>query len=825
MNTLVCDLRFAVRMLRKSPGFALVAIVSLALGIGANTAIFSLIDSVLLRMLPVSHPEQLRFVNTNAIKTGDVQISRSLTLGVLRAMQERAHTVLGLCASEAVEKLNVGVNGQADLASGEFVSGNYFSMLGVPALIGRTFAPADDTPDGRLAVIGFGYWQKRFGEDPGVIGRPINVNGVPFRIAAVTPREFYGTSMDAAAEIMMPRATMPQVQEGRLSSAAPKPSDSAGFVFARLPAGTDKSVEAELTGIFRQEAVREAPDNPQERESARGFHIELTSSSHGFSMIRERFSQPLKVLMVVVGLVMLIACANIANLLLSKASARQREIAIRLSLGSTRARLVRQLLTESVLLSVLGGALGLLFAVWARDGIIFLGTRAGAAPAIPAAWNWRVLGFTAGISILNALLFGIVPALRASRLEFAEALKSGRTGRAAGRLPLARVLVAAQVALSLALLVGAGLFLGTFRNLDRIDLGFARDRALMVTVDPSLAGFKGSAAQEIYRQILERAGRVHGVRSVGFMESRLMSGRIQMGSVFVPGYIPRKGEDARNLWVISNEVTPAFFANAGMHLAAGRDFTDRDTAAAPPVAVINETMAQHFFGARNPIGERVAWDPNEPPMTIVAVVRDFKIFGVRAGRQDVIFTPSLQSKPAASATLLVRTEGDPLRVAPDIRAAIRAVDGRIPQFDVMTMDTQVENSLSQERLLAVLATVFGGLALALAAIGLYGVLSYGVTQRTGEIGLRMALGAERGRILRLILGETARLVAIGIGAGIAIAWIGARAVEKMLYGVKPADAWSLGSAVAILATVALLAGFLPARRASRVQPMVALRHE
>ena len=812
-------------MLMKSPGFALAAIISLALGIGANTAIFSLIDSVLLSTLPVSHPEQLQSVNTNAVATGDMRISQSMTVGTLKAMQDRAQTVLGLCGSEAVDKLNVGVDGQADLASGEFVSGNYFSMLGVPALIGRTFAAGDDRPDGRLAVIGFGYWQKRFGADPGVIGRAITVNGVHFRIAAVTPPQFYGTSMDKAVAIMMPRATMPQVEEGHLSAKAPRASDSAGSVFARVKRGTEKGAAVELTAIFRQEALSVASSGTLDRAAAQKFWIELTPGSQGFSMIRQRFSEPLKVLMVVVGLVMLIACANIANLMLARASARQREIAIRLSLGSGRWRLVRQLLTESVLLSLVGGALGLLVAIWARNGIILLGTRPGTTPAISAVWNWRVLGFTAGISILNALLFGIAPAVRAAQIDFVEALKSGRTGRAAGRLPLARILVVAQVSLSLALLVGAGLFLGTLRNLDRIDLGFARDHALMVTVDPSLAGYKEPAMREIYRRILEAASRVRGVRSASFMQSRFLSSSVNAGTVFIPGYMPRNGEDLHNLWVISNEVTPGFFANAGLHLAAGCDFTDRDTEGAPPVAAINQTMAQHFFGSRDPIGERIAWDRNEPPMTIVAVLRDFKIFGVRPSHNEMIFTPFLQSKAGSSATLLVRTAGDPLRVAADIRAAILAVDAKIPQFDVATMGKQVENSLTQERLVAILASAFGALALGLAAIGLYGVLAYGVTQRTGEIGLRMALGADRGRILALILSETARLVAIGSAVGIGIALVGARAVEKMLYGVKPADARSIAIAIAILAAVALIAGLLPARRAARLEPLAALRHE
>jgi predicted permease len=823
MQTVLSDLKFAMRMLVKNPGFAAVAIVSLALGIGANTAIFSLIDSVMLRMLPVAHPEQLMSVNTNAVQMGSVRISMSISNAAVKEMQARATSIAGVTSSKLERKLNVGVDGQADLTAGIFVSGNYYSVMGLPAVLGRSIAPSDDTPDGRVAMLGFGYWEKRFGGDPGVVGRAITVNNVPFTIIGVTPREFYGLSSDYPAQIMLPSQTEAQVKEGHISSDPLKADDGAGDVIVRMKPGVDnRQVTAELTGFFRQTMLAAAGSDQEQIASIQKSSIELSPASQGFSSARNRFSEPLKVLMVVVAMVMLIACANVANLLLAKASARQREIAIRLSLGSSRGRLVRQLLTESLLLAVLGGALGMLFSAWARDGIIYL---AGAqAAAIPDGWNWRVLGFTAAICFLNALIFGIAPALRATNIDFAQALKAGRAGRV-GRLPLARVLVAAQVSLSLTLLVGAGLFLGTFRNLDNIDLGYDRDHALMMTVDPALAGYKGVQAREIYGLILKHVGGIHGVRSVSLMRARLMSGNVNMNGVFVPGYTLQKGEDPRSLWAISNQVGAGFFAVSGMHLAAGRDFSERDNAGAPKVVAINQAMAQHFFGDKDPIGQHIAWDRKEQPMTVIAVVRDFKSFGVREGKQDVIFSPYLQSEAQSSSTILVRTSVPPTRVASDVRAAIRAVDPKIPQYDVMTMEQQVEKSLSQQRLLAVLASAFGLLALGLAAIGLYGVLSYGVTQRTGEIGLRMALGAKRSSILQLILSETARLVAIGLAIGIGVAIGGGRAIKSMLYGVTPADGWSIGIAVAILASVALLAGFLPARRASRVDPMVALRHE
>jgi predicted permease len=825
MNNLISDLRLAARVLLKSPGFTAVAIVSLALGIGANTAIFSLIDSVLLRMLPVSHPEQLLFVSTNAVQAGGIRISQSITNAALKQMQERAKTVAGLASDHIGKKLSVGVNGQAELTSGHFVSGNYTSLLGVPAILGRTIGSDDDRPDGRVAMISFAYWQRRFEGNPGIIGRAITVNSVPFTVIGITPREFFGMTPGFPVDIMLPASTQPQVLESRLSGAFPKPTDAAGDIIARVNNGLPtREIANELGGIFRQVALDSVGSDPQQRASIEKSWIELTPAGQGFAHTRDQFSEPLKVLMVVAAIVMLIACANIANLLLVKASARQREIAIRLSLGSTRGRLVRQLLTESLLLALLGGLFGILFAMWVRDGIVYLaGSQTGA--AIPSGWNLRVLGFTAAICLLNALLFGIAPALRATRIDFAEALKSGRSGRMAGRLPLARVLVAAQVSLSLALLVGAALFLETFRNLDRIDLGYDRDHALLVTLDPSLAGYKGVAANRVYDQILERVGSISGVRFVSLMQSRLMTGEIMMNTIFVPGYTPQKGEDPRRIWVISNQVGPRFFAISGMRLAAGRDFSEHDNAGAPKVAVINQTMARHFFGDKDPIGRRIAWDRNEPPMIVAGVIRDVKIFGVRESSQDAIFTPYLQAESIGSATLVVRTAVDPVRVAGDVRAAIRSVDPKLPQYDLMTMDKQAADALSQQRTLALLASAFGLLALGLAAIGLYGVLSYGVAQRTGEIGIRMALGAQRAGILRLILGETARLVLIGIAFGIGIEIAGGRVIKGMFYGVTPTDARSIGAAVVILAATALVAGFLPARRASRVDPMVALRHE
>jgi predicted permease len=798
------DLSFALRTLRHSPAFTTIAILSLALGAGANTAIFSLIDTLLLRQLPVAHPADLYFLQTKPIEAGGVRISISISNGAVRRMQQANPDI---ASSYEEDKLAVSLNGQSQPASAHFVSGNYFQTLGVPAILGRTLGPHDDRPSEHVAVIDFPYWRRRFGSDPSVVGREVVVNGVPFTIVGVTPRDFYGLSADTPADLMLPFATLPQIEAGHPSGESPKPRDPAGTVVARHPNA------AQLSTILRQTELEKAGDHPSadRLQTISRIAIDLQPAAHGLNHIRDRFSDQLKVLMAVVAIVMLIACANLANLLTAKSAGRRREIAIRLSLGATRAILVRQLLTESLLLSLAGGALGILFAVWACDAIVAI-----AGVTISPDWNLRIFAFTLGISVLNALLFGTLPALRATSSDSYVATKGGRSRGLNGAL------VAAQIALSLALLIGAALFLSTFRNLNRVDLGYARDHILLATIDPGVAGYKGPRVAEIYREALGRAAAIPGVRSVSLMSERLMSGNIRMSTVAVPGYTLRPGEDLNNLWIIQNYVGPGFLSTSGMRLLAGRDFTDLDTTRL--VAVVNQSFADHFLGGQNPIGRTITWDREQKPVEIVGVVANIKYFGVQEGDQDVAFTPLLQQPdPPKQATLVLRSTLDPASLAPALRAKLD--DLKLPVSDIGTMDAQVEHSLSQPHLLAILSTFFGALAVALASIGLYGVLSYGVARRTREIGVRMALGAQRGSILQMILSETFRVVALGIAAGLALAFSTARLLKSLLFGITPYDATSIIAAVAILSLAALAAGFLPAHRASKVDPMVALRHE
>jgi len=800
------DLRFAFRSLRRSPAFTLVAVLSLALGAGANTAIFSLVDSVMLKMLPVERPAELSFLQTRPIQAGGIRISMNLSNAAVSRMQH-ASPGSAIAYSYVENKVAAAVNGQSQPASAHFVSANYFSMLGVPAILGRTLGPDDDRPDARVAVLDFAYWRRRFGADRSIAGREMVIDGVPVTIVGVAAREFYGLSADAPAELMLPYATVAQIEGGHPSGDLPKPEHDAGTVVAR------HANAARLSEILRQTELEKAGDHPSadRLQTISKTGIDLIPASQGINRIRDQFSDPLKALMAVVGMVMLIACANIANLLTAKSAGRRREIAIRMSLGATRAILVRQLLTESLLLSAAGGALGILFAVWARDAIVSI-----AGVAVAPDWNVRIFAFTAGISILNAFLFGMAPAIRATRTDFVTPVKSG--ARRFGR-----VLVAAQIALSLALLIGAALFLSTFRNLNRVDLGYARDHTLLALIDPGAAGYKGSGVAQMYRQALERAAALPGVRSVSLMSDRLMTGRIRMSTVAVPGYTPQDREDPNNLWIIQNFVGPGFLSTAGMRRIAGRDFTERDDDRAAPVAIVNQSFADHFFSGSNPVGRTLSWGPGQKPVEVVGLVANIKYFGVRENAQDVAFAPLLQqADPPDQATLVIRSGADPVLLAPALRASLD--DLKLPPSDITTMDAQVEHSLSQPHLLAILSTFFGILAVVLASIGLYGVLTYNVARRTGEIGIRMALGAQRGSILCMILSETGVVVVSGIAGGLAVAFAAARLLKSLLFGITPYDATSIGAAVVILACGALAAGLLPAHRASKVDPMEALRH-
>jgi len=828
------DVRYALRSLRKSPGFTLVAVLSLALGTGANMAIFSLMDSILLSSLPVKDPQQLVFVRTNRVPVGNFMMSRSLFNRELEQMQQQATQLDGIAASQRIERLNLSVGGHAELASGDFVSGAYFRVLGVPAASGLALLPEDDSPTGNAAsgdwpaMISYGYWRRRFGGDANIVGKRVAVNTIPLVIVGVMPRGFAGLTIDDPADLMLPAVISKQVTAGSAGAGFSRPEDRTGSeILARIKRGISRAKAAgELTVIFRQAELSDKSLSAADRDSISKHFIEFDSAARGSSLLRQRFSDPLRALMAAVALVMLIACANIASLLLAKASARQKEIAVRLSLGSSRRRLIRQLLTESVLLSVLGCALGATFAVLAHKATLTLGS--GSASGLSMQWDLRLILFVVAVCVLNALLFGLVPALRATKVDPNEVLKSAQAVQNSGHLPFGRMLVAAQLATSMVLVVGAGLFLGSLRNLYRVDLGFNPQNLLMATMDPRTAGFDQARVPALYQQVIENVKRLPSVMSATLIDNPLLNGQAYFLGAKVPGYVPRPGEDPSNTWIVTYQVGPDFFSTMQMPLLKGRDFADTDKDGAPPVLIVNEAMARHYFPGRDPIGQRISLGSGKTDAEIVGVVRNAHNFDVQDEKQETIFAPVLQAqtgKFSPRETLIARTNRDAEAAAEDIRAVVRRIEPNLPLFDVTTMEEQVAGDLSTPRLMATLSGFFGALALALSAIGLYGLVAYGVTKRTGEIGIRMALGADHGSILRMILGETAWLLACGIGAGLGLAWATSHTIKSLLYEVSGRDARVFAGSAAILAVVALLAAVLPARRAVRVDPMVVLRYE
>jgi predicted permease len=841
LETTLQDVRYASRSLRKSPVFTFVAVVTLALGTGANIAIFSLIDSVLLSSLPVKNPDQLVFIRTNAIKVGLFNVSTTLLNRDFEQMQKRATQIEGFASTDRVARLSIAVEGHAEVGQGDFVSGTYFQVLGVPAQIGRTFVPEDnlesgsDATAGRPAIISDGYWRRRFGADTDVIGRRITINTIPFVIAGVLPANFSGLTLDEPADVMMPAITHDQVTAGSLSAGFPKPENSPNDIFARLKGGVSRSqAAAELTVIFRGTELADGKLTTPQREAMAKRFIELSPAARGSSFLRERFAEPLRVLMAVVALAMLIACANIASLLLARASARQKEIAIRLSLGCSRRRILRQWLTESLMLSALGCATGVLVALMARHVIVRLGAKTRES-ALSLQWDYRLLAFIVFVCLVNAIIFGVVPALRLTRVDPQEALKGAPGLQHSGRLPFGRVLVTTQMAISLVLIAGSGLFLATLHNLYRVELGFNADHLLMATLDPRLSGYAGVRSHTVYTRVLEELGRMPAVKSATLMNTPLLASFAHLSNAKFPGYIPRPGEDLTNSWTLSYGVGPRYFETLQMPLLAGRDFTEADNDHAPPVVVVNEALVKHYFSGQDPIGKKIvlgsifkSGDQDKTQAEIVGVVRNAHYFDVKDEQQEAIFTALFQVQPeqfGSAQTLIIRTAGNPASLAGDLRTTVQRIDPGLSLFNITAMTAQLDNSLSQPRLLAVLSTFFGGLALTLSAIGLYGVLAYSINKRIGEIGIRMALGANRGRILRLIVGETAQVLVIGIAAGLCLAAAASRLIKSMLYGLSAHDAGIFAVSALVLVAVALLATMLPARRVLDVEPMTALRYE
>ncbi|MFN8095484.1 MAG: ABC transporter permease [Vicinamibacteria bacterium] len=833
MDRLVQDVRHALRLLRKSPGFSLIVVATLALGIGANTAIFSLLDQLLLRLLPVKDPKSLVLLSGPGPNQGFFQSTSDAVAPFSHPMfldfRERGGAVFSGVLAQYPVSFDVAEGGGTERATGALVSGTYFELLGVGAAAGRVLTPDDDRTPGAhpVAVLSHGYWLRRFGGDPSVLGRVLRVNGVPLTVVGVAAAGFHGTQIGRGYEVFVPLMMKPQMTPTWNGL-----GDRRSMwleVMARLRPGVSVAqAEAAMAVVYRQALEGEARDLRGSQKFLSDFvskKLEFLPGGQGLPELQKRLETPLLVLTGMVGLVVLIACANVANLLLARAWSRQREIAVRLAIGASRRHLVRQLLVESLVLSLLGAAAGLPLAALTTGALLRALPFEGVALTLSGGIDVRVALYALGLAVLTAVLVGLVPALQATRPSLVTALKEegGAVAGASGALRFRKGLVVAQVALSALLLVGAGLFTRSLSNLRALDPGFRSEGLLTFSYEPGRSGYSVAATQALLERVRARLAELPGVRAVSMAENALMTESIWQSTVHVEGYTAGEGE---NMNPRINGVGPAFFATVGMPLVAGRQFDERDVLGAGRVAVVNEVFAKKYFRDANPVGRRIGFGRDEGlPIEIVGVVRDARLDRMREEPQRFVFLPAAQQPDITGVVYYVRTDGDPAALAAPVRAAVRAVDAALPVTDVKTMTTVVDESLFTDRIVAGLSAAFGLLATLLAAVGLYGVMSYAVARRTREIGVRVALGADQPRILKLVLGEIAILSGIGMAIGLPGGWGLGRVVESRLFGLRAFDPPTLLFAAAVLAAATLLAGLLPALRALRVEPSTALRYE
>ena len=885
MNTLLQDLRYGLRMLAKTPGYTAIAVLTLALGIGANTAIFSLIDAVMLRSMPVKDPQHL-VVFTWKAKTepkyhgygndGDCGSSGdgsgcSFSNPLYETMRAQTAAFSGLTAFAGPMRLDISGNGPASMARGELISGDFFSTMGVNTIVGRPIGPSDDmNGSAPVIVLSYSYWKSAFGGDRSAVGRTVRLNNVPFAIIGVADPNFTNLAPGKSQDFFLPLSAMREVKVAWFGnqSALDDPYTWWLVMMGRLKPGVSiGEAQAAASTVFRNEMLHGAKPLSKAEDAPA---ISLAPAAAGLTGERQEVPSILYVMMFAVGFILLIACANVAGLMLARSATRQKEMAVRLALGAGRGRIARQLLTESLMLSAAGGALGVLLAVWGVDAITAL-VASGTDAAFPfvVAPDWRVLAFTVGVSVFTGIVFGLAPALRGARVDLTPALKEnasslpGGAGHSGRWLRLGDSLVVAQVALSILVLVGAGLLVRTLRNLRSINPGFDTQNVLLFGVDPTMIGYKDAQSAQLYRDLQEKLAALPGVTSASYSGDALLSGSLWTTEIHLDSAAAKSN-------VPSDVVAtgPGFLSTMHIPLVAGRDFNSADfvaaatkesvqraayeaeeaariaaakgkavtpakpaaspAAIAPMPILINEAFERKYFPKGSPVGQHIGdYQGDEPPVgpqpgfLVVGVIGDTKYNNLRRAINPTMYEPF----SGGGAHFELRTAGDPTRVIPLVRDVVSHADNNLPLFDMRTQTEQIERGLARERVVASISSFFGILALALACIGLYGLLAYEVARRTREIGIRMALGAKQTDVMRLVVRQGIILALAGAGVGIGAAIGVTRFMKAMLYDVHPSDPTTLIAVAALLTIVALAACYIPARRAMRTDPMVALRYE
>ena len=830
------DFHYAIRQLLKSPLFALTAVTTLALGIGASTAIFTLLDQALIRSLPVSHPEQLVRLRYTGESPGHTNLFGGddkdfFSYPMYRDLRDKNAVFNGLIA---IDEKNVGVqaNDRTDIVEAEVVSGNYFDVLGLRPALGRLLLPSDEALNASpVAVLSFTDWKTKFASNPAVIGQTVLINAHPFTVVGIAPAGFRSMVPGETPELFVPVSTK-NLLTPRWQDLEDRQSHWLTMVGRLKPGETRQQAQAGLEPLWHAVRAEELKQFGYHSPRTRRLfldesHIQLLDSARGFSPLRDQIGTPLLILMGMVGLLVLMACVNISSLLLVRAAGRNREMCVRYALGAATWQIVRQLLLEGLALGTIGGSVGLLLAPIISKLLI---RSVFTDPRVEAPFSThpdaRILLFNFGLAFVVSILFSLAPALRFLRPDLVNSLKQQTSTASGSPLRFRRISVGAQIAVSLLLLIGAGLFVHTLRNLRSVDVGFNTDHLLIFDTNPRLAGYDAAQMQPLTRRILETLATLPGVRSVAATDDPDLSGNDETGNITVSGYNHREGEDMN---VEQPWVTPAYFATMQVPVLAGRVFTDEDATGRPTVAVVNLSFAKRFFGSpQNAIGRRIGTDAelkNKFDIEIVGVVSDTKHHGVRDPYKPALYRSMLQSPQLNNMSYLVRTWQEPKLAEGELRAAMQQLDSKLAVTHLQTEAEQIEDDLSTERLIALLSLSFGGIAVLLAGIGLYGVLAYSTAQRTREIGIRMALGAQRSTVMHMVLRDVIWICGISVAVTLPLAMLLAGLLREQLYGIGADDPISLACGTALVAGVAVVAAMLPARRAASVEPMQALRNE